>query len=80
LLVGAITLYQRFVSPWLPAACRFYPSCSEYAIQAIRAHGAVRGAWMGFLRLMRCQPFSRGGYDPVPEPRDTGRPQRSSCC
>ena len=80
ILVGAIGLYQRFVSPLLPPACRFYPTCSEYAIQAIRTHGAARGAWLGFLRLMRCQPFARGGYDPVPGATGTGRQHRSSCC
>lgn len=72
LLVGAIGLYKRFLSPLLPSACRFYPSCSEYAIQAIETHGALRGLWLGTRRLARCQPFARGGYDPVPGVTDAG--------
>ena len=79
-LVGAIGLYRRFLSPLLPPACRFYPTCSEYAMEAIRTHGAARGAWLGFLRLMRCQPFAKGGYDPVPGAAESGRQHRSSCC
>ena len=66
LLVGAIAIYKRFVSPLLPPACRFQPTCSEYMMQAIEAHGALRGAWLGIRRLARCHPFSRGGFDPVP--------------
>jgi hypothetical protein len=60
--------YRRFVSPFLPRACRFHPTCSQYAIEAIAAHGFRRGVRLGFLRLLRCQPFSRGGFDPVPAP------------
>ena len=79
MLVGAIGLYRRFVSPLLPPACRFYPTCSEYAIQAIRTHGAARGGWLALRRLARCQPFARGGYDPVPGITEAGRPHGSSC-
>ena len=67
LLVTIIRVYQRFLSPFLPPACRFYPSCSEYAVQAITAYGVVHGLIKAAWRLLRCQPFSRGGVDfPVP--------------
>jgi putative membrane protein insertion efficiency factor len=66
MLVGSIRVYQRFLSPFLPAACRFYPSCSQYAIDAVDLHGPARGSWLAATRLLRCQPFCRGGFDPVP--------------
>ena len=66
LVVLPIRLYQYCISPLLPAACRFYPSCSDYALQAILRHGIVRGGWLGLCRLARCHPWSSGGYDPVP--------------
>lgn len=65
LAVGLIRLYQRMVSPWLRPACRFTPSCSEYAVQAITRHGLTKGAWLAIWRLARCHPFAAGGYDPV---------------
>ena len=64
----AIRGYQVVISPWLPPACRFYPSCSHYALMAFEAHGFFRGAALTLGRLLRCQPFSKGGYDPVPGP------------
>jgi uncharacterized protein len=67
LLVGLIRLYQLAVSPLLPPACRFYPSCSRYAQEAIRRHGVGRGAWLAIARLARCHPFHPGGVDFVPE-------------
>jgi uncharacterized protein len=65
-LIAPITFYQRFVSPLFAPRCRFAPSCSQYAVEALRAHGAVRGLWLSARRLARCHPFHPGGYDPVP--------------
>ena len=62
-----IRAYQAGVSPILPAACRFTPTCSEYARQAVESHGAARGAWLAAKRIARCHPFGGRGYDPVPE-------------
>jgi len=75
LVVLPVRLYQYCISPFLPAACRFYPSCSDYVLQAILRHGIARGGWLGLRRLARCHPWSPGGYDPVPpafSPRLTG--------
>lgn len=66
-LLGLIRLYQMTVSPGLPeGTCRFYPSCSHYGYQAIYKYGAFKGSWMAVWRVLRCNPFNRGGYDPVP--------------
>lgn len=65
-LVATIRGYQKFISPALPPSCRFYPSCSQYAIEAIARHGALRGSWLAARRLARCHPFHPGGVDPVP--------------
>jgi len=64
--VGAIRVYQWTLSPLLGGQCRFEPTCSRYAEEAFRTHGLLRGAWLTVRRLVRCQPFCRGGYDPVP--------------
>jgi putative membrane protein insertion efficiency factor len=69
LLVGLISVYRRFVSPMLGPRCRFYPSCSAYAQEAIRVHGAGRGSWLAVRRLGKCHPFHPGGLDPVPPRR-----------
>jgi putative membrane protein insertion efficiency factor len=58
--------YQRFVSPALPPSCRFHPSCSQYALEAVTRHGALKGGWLAARRLARCHPFHPGGFDPVP--------------
>ncbi|HUN22048.1 MAG TPA: membrane protein insertion efficiency factor YidD [Anaerolineales bacterium] len=59
--------YKRFISPMLPPACRFYPTCSEYAYTAIERHGVIKGGILAVWRILRCQPFSKGGFDPVPD-------------
>jgi uncharacterized protein len=64
-LIDALRLYKLLISPLLPSACRFYPTCSEYMMEAVQRHGAVRGVWLGLKRLGRCHPFHEGGYDPV---------------
>ena len=67
IFLGLIRIYQKIISPALPAnTCRFYPSCSDYAYQAISKYGAVKGSAMGIYRILRCNPFNEGGYDPVP--------------
>lgn len=65
-LLSLIRFYRRAVSPFTPPACRFTPTCSAYAEEAIHAHGAARGAWLAFRRILRCHPFGDSGYDPVP--------------
>jgi len=65
-LLGLIRGYKRFISPLLPRACRFYPSCSTYAAEAIERHGPARGIVLAARRIARCHPFHPGGYDPVP--------------
>ena len=67
-LTAMVVAYRRYVSPGLPARCRFHPSCSAYAQEALARHGAVRGTGLAVWRLMRCHPFHPGGYDPVPDP------------
>lgn len=61
-----IRLYQLAVSPYLPSACRYSPTCSQYSEEAIRLHGVVKGSWLGMKRLLRCRPWGGKGYDPVP--------------
>jgi putative membrane protein insertion efficiency factor len=64
-LIACLRGYKLFLSPLLPSACRFHPTCSEYTLEAIQKHGAWRGVLMGARRLLRCHPFHAGGYDPV---------------
>jgi hypothetical protein len=66
--------YQYFVSPLLPVSCRFHPSCSAYAGEALWQHGALRGSWLAARRVCRCGPWTDGGYDPVPDAPQRGRP------
>lgn len=65
-IAGLIRAYQLVISPVLPPACRFTPSCSRYALEAVTRHGALRGSWLALRRLARCHPFHPGGFDPVP--------------
>ncbi|MCD9186270.1 MAG: membrane protein insertion efficiency factor YidD [Pyrinomonadaceae bacterium] len=65
LVLDFLKLYKTLISPFLPPACRFTPTCSEYAMQAVEKYGAIRGTWMAFKRILRCQPFCEGGHDPV---------------
>jgi putative membrane protein insertion efficiency factor len=66
IILGLIRFYQRAISPQLPPACRFTPSCSAYGAEAVERFGAVRGSWLTVRRLLRCHPFGGQGYDPVP--------------
>jgi uncharacterized protein len=66
LALGLIKLYQNTVSKVLPSVCRFQPTCSHYAFEAIKKYGFARGSWLAAKRIVRCNPFSEGGYDPVP--------------
>ncbi len=67
LLMLPIRIYRRFISPLFPPCCRYYPTCSKYALDAIEKFGAVRGGYLGICRLLRCHPWARGGVDEVPE-------------
>jgi putative membrane protein insertion efficiency factor len=83
-LLALVWLYQRTLSPVLPAVfgpacgCRFAPTCSHYAAEAVRTHGALAGSWLALRRLLRCTPLHPGGFDPVPARKPTCRPVRSA--
>lgn len=66
LFILPIRFYQLCISPMLPAACRFQPTCSAYAVEAIMKHGVIRGSWLALRRILRCHPWGGSGYDPVP--------------
>mgnify|MGYP002514872044 CR=1 FL=1 len=68
-LIAIIRWYQRYISPYTPPSCRFKPTCSHYGIEAIRLHGAFKGSFMTLWRILRCNPFCKGGFDPVPMPK-----------
>ena len=68
-----LRLYKRLISPMLPHACRFVPTCSEYALEAVERHGALRGSWLAVGRLLRCHPFAHAGFDPVPQESRSSR-------
>jgi uncharacterized protein len=65
-LIGVIRFYQKGISPLKPPVCRFYPTCSQYGVEAMERYGALKGGWLLARRLARCHPFCRGGFDPVP--------------
>ena len=65
ILLKLIRFYQQAISPFFPARCRYIPTCSQYAMEAIEKYGALKGGWMAFKRILRCNPFHKGGYDPV---------------
>lgn len=68
LLIALIHCYRYLASPWVGNQCRFYPTCSHYSEEAIVTHGALKGSWLTAKRLVKCQPWHKGGFDPVPEP------------
>ena len=67
ILIGLIRFYRREISPAFPPCCRYIPTCSQYAVEAIEKYGALKGSYLAFRRILRCNPFCRGGIDPVPE-------------
>ena len=67
ILILQIRFYQKFISPMFPAKCRFYPTCSQYTLGAIKEYGAIKGTYLGIKRISKCHPFHEGGYDPVPK-------------
>lgn len=69
-LLGIVGLYRVAISPWLGNNCRYAPSCSAYAMESLRVHGAFRGSWLAAKRILRCHPWGGAGYDPVPEEED----------
>jgi len=69
LLIALVRGYQKVISPWLPQRCRFYPTCSDYAIEALTQYGMMRGLWLSLKRISRCHPWNLGGVDPVPDRR-----------
>ena len=73
LLIGVVRLYQAGISPLTPPSCRYTPTCSAYAVEALERHGALRGGWLAVRRIFRCHPWGGSGYDPVPPlPGETG--------
>ncbi|ULQ48234.1 membrane protein insertion efficiency factor YidD [Flagellatimonas centrodinii] len=82
LLIACIRVYQRLISPLLPPRCRYYPSCSHYAVQALQVHGPLRGSGLALRRILRCHPLAPGGYDPVPgtDPEHPDTEHRCTTC
>lgn len=76
ILIGSIRFYQKNISAKTAPKCKYYPTCSNYAVEAIKTHGAFKGFFLSVWRILRCNPFSKGGYDPVPEKRISGKKER----
>ena len=76
----ALKFYKKNISPSLPRACRYMPTCSEYAYEAIAVHGVIKGFFLSLYRVLRCNPFSKGGYDPVPLKKGFVRSEEENCC
>lgn len=70
--MGIICFYQKAISPLFPPTCRFYPTCSQYAFEAISVHGALKGSYLAIRRILKCHPFHKGGIDPVPPKKERG--------
>lgn len=70
-LIGLVKAYRLVLSPWLGANCRYLPTCSSYAIEAITIHGPIKGSWLAIWRILRCNPFAEGGYNPVPKKKNS---------
>ncbi|WP_441001240.1 membrane protein insertion efficiency factor YidD [Fodinibius sp. SL11] len=70
LFIAIVRLYQWVISPWMPSSCRYHPTCSKYSIEAFQKHGAIKGLWLTVKRIGSCHPWSKGGHDPVPEPKN----------
>jgi uncharacterized protein len=77
-LIGLLRAYRFAISPLYGQVCRYHPSCSAYALEAVTVHGSVKGTWLAARRLARCHPWARGGYDPVPPARGTGTTDETS--
>lgn len=72
LVISGIQIYRHMISPMRPASCRFMPTCSQYAVDAVSEYGVFRGGWLAMRRLLRCGPWHSGGWDPIPERADAG--------
>ncbi|WP_249704931.1 membrane protein insertion efficiency factor YidD [Bacillus zhangzhouensis] len=70
IFIGIIRFYQKYISPLTPPSCRFYPTCSNYGLEAIKTHGALKGGWLTIKRILKCHPLHPGGIDPVPPKKE----------
>ncbi|WP_373974967.1 membrane protein insertion efficiency factor YidD [Geomicrobium sp. JCM 19039] len=73
MVIAPIRFYQKFISPATPPTCRFQPTCSHYALESVQTHGVVKGLLLGIVRILKCHPFHRGGFDPVPPKKEKKR-------